>query len=133
MSFSADGALAIMVFFRKSGPAPNSFAKGRAIDMSIQFLLFWTPLVTLLGWWLDKPMSLLFGKYCLTFVLSFFFFTTGNLADLFEVMLIVGAGFLVNSVTGDGKTNWAEGFILMSFYMMIVRRPPFLPSISQSC
>jgi hypothetical protein len=75
MSFSADGALAIMVFFRKSGPAPNSFAQGRAIDMSIQFLLFWTPLVTLLGWWLDKPMSLLFGKYCLTFVLSFFFFS----------------------------------------------------------
>jgi hypothetical protein len=73
MSFSADGALAIVVFFRKSGPAPNSFAKGRAIDMSIQFLLFWTPLVTLLGWWLDKPVSLLFGKYCLTFVLSFFF------------------------------------------------------------
>jgi Ca2+/H+ antiporter len=30
--------------------------------MSIQFLLFWMPLVTLLGWWLNKPMSMFFGK-----------------------------------------------------------------------
>jgi Ca2+:H+ antiporter len=56
-------------FFDTPSP-PNSIAEGRAIDLSIQFLLFWTPLVTLLGWWLNKPMSLLFGKYCLTFALS---------------------------------------------------------------
>jgi len=78
---------------------PNTIAEGRAIDLSIQFLLFWTPVVTLLGWWLNKPVSLLF--------------------DLFEVTLLIGACFLVNYVTADSKTNWAEGFVLVSFYLMI--------------
>ena len=45
-------------------------------------------------------------------------------ADLFEVTLLVGACFLVNYVTADGKTNWAEGSILIAFYAMIVRIPP---------
>ena len=40
--------------------------------------------------------------------------------DLFEVVLLVGACFLVNYVTADAKTNWAEGWILVSFYIMIV-------------
>jgi hypothetical protein len=30
----------------------------------------------------------------------------------------------VNYVTADGKTNWAEGSILIAFYAMIVRFPP---------
>ena len=29
--------------------------------------------------------------------------------DLFEVVLLVGACFLVNYVTSDANTNWAEG------------------------
>ena len=41
-------------------------------------------------------------------------------SDLFEVVLLVGACFLVNYVTADAKTNWAEGWILVSFYIMIV-------------
>ena len=36
-------------------------ARGRAIDLSIQFTLFWMPFLVLLGWWIDKPMHLLFG------------------------------------------------------------------------
>jgi len=106
VSFSADAVLAIWFFIRTSlrhffsAPSdPNILAEARAIDLSIQFLLFWMPFVTLLGWWLDKPMSLLF--------------------DLFEVVLLVGACFLVNYVTADAKTNWAEGWILVSFYIMI--------------
>ena len=47
-------------------------------------------------------------------------------ADLFEVTLLVGACFLVNYVTADGKTNWAEGSILIAFYAMIVRFLPFV-------
>jgi Ca2+:H+ antiporter len=69
VSFSADGTITLVFFvhtclrhfFTKPEP-PDTLAEARAIDLSIQFLLFWTPLVTLLGWWLDKPMSLLFGK-----------------------------------------------------------------------
>jgi len=75
--------------------------------MSIQFLLFWMPFLTLLGWWTNKPLTLLF--------------------DLFEVTLLVGACFLVNYVTADGKTNWAEGSILISFYAMISLSALVLP------
>jgi Ca2+:H+ antiporter len=108
VSFSADATVAVTYFARqtlkayfrlRSPPPPESLAQARAIDMSIQFLLFWTPFLTLLGWWTNKPMTLLF--------------------DLFEVTLLVGACFLVNYVTADGKTNWAEGSILISFYAMI--------------
>ncbi|KAI0248523.1 hypothetical protein BJV78DRAFT_1276542 [Lactifluus subvellereus] len=106
VSFSADGTVAIVFFIRSSlrrfftaPEPPEAIAEGRAIDLSIQFLLFWTPFVTLLGWWLNKPVSLLF--------------------DLFEVTLLIGACFLVNYVTADAKTNWAEGFVLVSFYAMI--------------
>jgi len=107
VSFSADATVAVTFFIRKSlkafmhsTPQPiESLAQARAIDMSIQFLLFWMPFVTLLGWWVGKPMSMLF--------------------DIFEVTLLVGACFLVNYVTADGKTNWAEGSILIAFYAMI--------------
>lgn len=43
-----------------------------------------------------------------------------NLTDLFEVAVLVGACFLVNYVTADAKTNWAEGMALVLFYLMIV-------------
>ncbi|KAI6151771.1 hypothetical protein BKA82DRAFT_4103210 [Pisolithus tinctorius] len=109
VSFSADGAIAVGYFihrtlsrlmkFRTPDP-PTTLAKAEAIDLSIQFLLFWTPVVTLLGWWTGKPFNLLF--------------------DWFEVALLIGACFLVNYVTQDAKTNWIEGFALLCFYTMIV-------------
>jgi len=128
VSFSADAVLAIVFFIRsclrhffRAPSDPNILAEARAIDLSIQFLLFWMPFVTLLGWWLNKPMSLLFGK-------GLFLVLMGSPVrlkeplhlDLFEVVLLVGACFLVNYVTADAKTNWAEGWILVSFYIMIV-------------
>jgi hypothetical protein len=69
VSFSADGAVAIVFFVRSSlrqfftaPEPPNLLAQARAIDLSIQFLLFWMPVVTLLGWTMEKPMSMLFGE-----------------------------------------------------------------------
>jgi len=69
VSFSADGAVAIVFFIRSSlrqfftaPEPPDLLAQARAIDMSIQFLLFWMPFVTLVGWWTEKPMSMLFGE-----------------------------------------------------------------------
>ena len=71
VSFSADGVVAIVYFTRsifnhligKETLVPSSLAKGRAIDLSIQFVLFWMPFLVLLGWWIDKPMHLLFGEW----------------------------------------------------------------------
>ncbi|KAF9246915.1 hypothetical protein BU15DRAFT_57871 [Melanogaster broomeanus] len=109
ISFSADGAVAIGYFLHRSAgyffklrepEPPATLAKAEAIDLSIQFLLFWLPVLTLLGWWTGKPLNLLF--------------------DFFEVAMLLGACFLVNYVTADAKTNWAEGFVLLTFYVMIV-------------
>lgn len=80
--------------------APISLAKARAIDLSIQFSLFWMPLFVLIAWWTHKPLCLLF--------------------DMFEIAVLVGACFLVNYVTADAKTNWAEGCAMVGFYAIIV-------------
>ena len=50
-------------------------------------------------------------------------------ADYFEVALLLGSCFLVNYVTADAKTNWVEGLIMISFYVMIVSHSvcPLLP------
>jgi len=104
-SFSADALMSVVYFIRKlffpgSNPLrPEELAEGRAIDLSIQFTLFWMPTLILVGWWTHRPFSLLF--------------------DLFEVTIVVASCFLVNYVTQDNKTNWAEGLIMISFYVMV--------------
>ncbi|KAJ3488853.1 hypothetical protein NLI96_g2549 [Meripilus lineatus] len=107
VSFSADGFIAAVYFIRsvinhilRRKPIElSTLAKARAIDLSIQFTLFWVPLLVLLAWWISKPFHLMF--------------------DYFEVAMLLGSCFLVNYVTADSKTNWVEGLILVVFYMMI--------------
>lgn len=107
VSFSADGVVAIVFFatsvfnhiIGRKTMVPSTLAKARAIDLSIQFTLFWMPFLVLLGWWISKPLHLMF--------------------DYFELAILLGACFLVNYVTADSKTNWVEGLIMVSFYIMI--------------
>ncbi|KAL5514048.1 hypothetical protein ACEPAG_2809 [Sanghuangporus baumii] len=104
VSFSADAFVTVVYFLRtllflKPRP-PETLAENRAIDMSIQFTLFWTPLLVLLAWWMDKPLLLLF--------------------DMFEVTILLSSCFLVNYVLADSKTNWAEGYMMVIFYLMII-------------
>jgi len=114
VAFAADGFVAILYFaqslirhfFHQPAP-PTVLAKARAIDLSIQFTLFWMPLLVLLGWWTGKPMHLLF--------------------DFFEVAILLGACFIVNYVTADAKTNWIEGYAMVSFYAMVVLCAWFYP------
>lgn len=79
---------------------PSILAHGRAIDMAIQFILWWTPVILMLGWGLNKPVTLLF--------------------DFYEMAILIGACFLVNCITADAKTNWVEGLILLTYYCMVV-------------
>ncbi|QRV95548.1 Sodium/calcium exchanger protein [Ceratobasidium sp. AG-Ba] len=103
LSYAADGCIAILYFVRAAlffhPDSPDELAKARSIDLSIQFVLFWMPLVVLIGWWTHREMSLLF--------------------DLWEVAVLIGACFLVNYVTADAKTNWVEGMVMVLFYVMI--------------
>ncbi|TFY79083.1 hypothetical protein EWM64_g4931 [Hericium alpestre] len=116
LSWSADGAITLGFFVRMSlkqyfkladAPPPTTIAEARAIELSIQFLLFWMPFLVLLGWWASKPVSVLF--------------------DLFEVTVLIGSCFLVNYVTADSKTNWAEGTMMISLYLMIALSAWFYP------
>ena len=86
---------------------------------SIQFTLFWIPALVLIGWALNEPLTLLFGTS--PFILYGNCCLICSIADHFEVVVVVGACFLVNSVTQDGRTNWSEGMIMIGFYVIIVR------------
>ncbi|KEP46635.1 sodium/calcium exchanger protein [Rhizoctonia solani 123E] len=104
VSYAGDGLNTIMYFIRTNlmkmhMEPPNDLAKAKSIDLSIQFTLFWIPVLVLVGWALNEPLTLLF--------------------DHFEVIVVVGASFLVNSVTQDGRTNWSEGTIMVGFYVII--------------
>lgn len=106
VSFAADGAVAVVYFLRTSlkhflgkPKVPEELARARAIDLSIQFSLFWMPFFILLAWWVDKPLHMLF--------------------DLYEVTVLIGSAFLVNHITADAKTNWVEGLIMIGFYVII--------------
>ncbi|KAF8738185.1 hypothetical protein AX14_011601 [Amanita brunnescens Koide BX004] len=106
LSFAADGVSTVRNFihavvrhFFKGPEPPSPMAKARAIDLSIQFMLFWAPFFIILSWGMGTPFSLLF--------------------DFFEVSVLVCACFIVNYVTADSKTNWAEGLAMVAFYVII--------------
>jgi len=103
VSFSGEALVTVIYYikriFSSEVQPPSELANGRTIDLSIQFTMFWMPLLVLIAWWANRPFILLF--------------------DFFEVAVVIGACFLVNSVTDDAKTNWAEGLVLLSFYFMI--------------
>ena len=76
VSFAADGTVAVTYFIRymfrhifREPALPNTLARAEAIDLSIQFVLFWMPFLTLLAWWTRKPLTLLFGA-CVRRVVS---------------------------------------------------------------
>ncbi|KAJ6539025.1 hypothetical protein B0H19DRAFT_960734 [Mycena capillaripes] len=115
VSFSAECILSSVYFVHfhlkhylgTSLSPPKTLAEARSIDLSIQFLIFWLPLLVLLAWFTHKPLSLLF--------------------DLFEVALLISATFLVNYVTADAKTNWVEGVMMLALYSMIALSAWFYP------
>jgi Ca2+:H+ antiporter len=70
ISFTGDAVVAIVYYFRHmlrhilhEPEPPTTLAQGEAIDLSIQFVLFWMPFLVLLAWWTGKPLSLLFGMW----------------------------------------------------------------------
>jgi Ca2+:H+ antiporter len=88
-------------------------AIGVAVGSSIQIALFVTPLVVILGWMLNKSMSLYF--------------------NLFETISLFVTAFVVNFLVLDGKSNYLEGTLLIAAYVIIAVAAFFYPdSASQS-
>ncbi|KAL8828701.1 MAG: hypothetical protein Q9170_006487 [Blastenia crenularia] len=86
-------------------------AIGVAVGSSIQIALFVTPVVVLLGWALQKDMSLYFS--------------------LFETISLFVSAFIINFLILDGKTNYLEGALLIAAYVIIALAAFFYPKGSQ--
>ncbi|KAF8752191.1 hypothetical protein RHS01_08129 [Rhizoctonia solani] len=117
ISFAGDGLNTLMFFIRSNLMKmdvrwPNDLAKAKSIDLSVQFTLFWIPVLILVAWALEKPLTLLF--------------------DHFEIVVVVGASFLVNSITQDGRTNWSEGLIMVGFYVIIALAAWYYPGHAEA-
>ncbi|GAB1526328.1 hypothetical protein RhiTH_009495 [Rhizoctonia solani] len=52
--------------------------------------------------------------------------------DHFEIVVVVGASFLVNSITRDGRTNWSEGLIMVGFYVIIALAAWYYPGHAEA-
>ncbi|KAL6904544.1 Ca2+ transporter [Trichoderma evansii] len=83
-------------------------AIGVAIGSSIQIAIFVTPLVVILGWIMDKPMTLYF--------------------TLFETVCLFVSTFMVNFLVLDGRSNYLEGALLCAVYCIIGVVAFFYPS-----
>lgn len=83
-------------------------AIGVALGSSIQIAIFVTPLIVLLGWCLNRDMSLYFS--------------------LFETISLFASTFIVNYLMIDGRSNYLEGALLIAAYVIIAVAAFFYPS-----
>ncbi|KAI1752245.1 Sodium/calcium exchanger protein-domain-containing protein [Xylaria castorea] len=87
-------------------------AIGVAIGSSIQIALFVTPLVVILGWIIDQPMTLYF--------------------TLFETVSLFVSAFIINFLILDGRSNYLEGALLVATYVIIGIIAFFYPEGSEA-
>ncbi|EAW13476.1 putative membrane bound cation transporter [Aspergillus clavatus NRRL 1] len=80
---------------------------GVSVGSSIQIAIFVTPLVVILGWCMDKDMSLYF--------------------TLFETICLFVTAFVVNFLVLDGRSNYLEGALLIAAYVIIAVAAFFYP------
>ncbi|KAL4248011.1 Ca(2+):cation antiporter (CaCA) family protein [Abortiporus biennis] len=83
-----------------------------AIGSTIQTALLVIPFMVLLGWVIDKPLALLF--------------------DPFQSVVLYISVHTMGYVVADGRSNWLEGLILVSLYVVIAVTSWFYPGSSFS-
>ncbi|MEM6450057.1 MAG: calcium/proton exchanger [Cyanobacteria bacterium P01_D01_bin.105] len=70
-----------------------------AVGSSMQIALFVAPLLVIIGALMGQPMDLDFNN--------------------FELLSVAVAVLVANSISGDGKSNWLEGTLLIATYTVI--------------
>jgi len=70
-----------------------------AVGSSLQIALFVVPLLVLIGLFIGQPMDLNFSSL--------------------EILSVFVAVVITNSVSADGRSNWLEGILLMSTYLIL--------------
>jgi len=74
-------------------------ALGVCLGSSIQIALLVSPLLVIIGWIIQQPMSLYF--------------------EIFETAVMFISIIVVNNVIVDGESNWLEGSMLMLIYIIL--------------
>jgi len=82
-------------------------ALGVALGSTIQIALFVIPLVTLVGWMMNQPLTLDFHR--------------------FETVLLISSVLIVNLMISDGRSNWLAGAMLVAAYILIAISYFFYP------
>lgn len=100
---AAEHATAIIVAMKDK----MDLAIGVAVGSSLQIALFVTPFMVIIGWILDVPMSLYFST--------------------FETAIMFVSVFITNLVILDGESNWLEGAMLLSTYLIVALAFFFYP------
>jgi Ca2+:H+ antiporter len=67
-----------------------------AMSSTLQISLFVAPVLVLLGFFIDKPLDLVFNT--------------------FEVVAVVVTMLIASAIVQDGESNWFEGFQLLATY-----------------
>jgi Ca2+:H+ antiporter len=70
-----------------------------AVGSSLQIALFVAPVLVLLGWAIGQPMDLDFNP--------------------FELVAVAVSVLIANSISSDGQSNWLEGMLLLSAYIVL--------------
>lgn len=70
-----------------------------AVGSSLQIALFVAPLLVITGWVMGQPMDLDFNP--------------------FELVAVVVAVLIANSISSDGLSNWLEGTLLLATYAVL--------------
>ncbi|KAG0337394.1 hypothetical protein BG000_005465 [Podila horticola] len=85
-------------------------AIGVAIGSSMQIALFVTPLMVIVGWIIGQPMTLFF--------------------NIFETTVMFVSVLITNYLIQDGESNWLEGVMLLSTYVIVAIAFYYFPSPS---
>ena len=71
-----------------------------AVGSSIQVALLTAPVLVLVSWAMGTPMNLVFS-------------------NPLELIAVAAVAFAVNAIAQDGETNWFEGVLLLSVYVVL--------------
>ena len=78
-----------------------------AVGSSMQIALFVAPVLVIAGWLMGQPMDLDFNP--------------------FELVSVVVAVLIANSISSDGRSNWLEGILLLAAYAVLALAFYFYP------
>ncbi len=78
-----------------------------AVGSSMQIALFVAPVLVITGWLMGQPMDLDFNP--------------------FELVAVVVAVLIANSISSDGRSNWLEGILLLAAYAVLALAFYFYP------